>query len=122
MAFFLATPGAIPPQGPLSPRTAAPHPAAESPSGAIRVDASLVLIPVHVTTEDGASVTDLSKESFHVFEDSTEQPITYFAKDDAPVSIGVLLDTSGSMQHKMRRCSEARQAFFAPPTPPTNSS
>ena len=71
------------------------------------MDASLVLIPVHVTTADGASVTDLSKESFHVLEDNAEQQITYFAKDDAPVSIGVLLDTSASMQHKMRRSSEA---------------
>ena len=85
-----------------SPRAPVP-----SPPGTIRVDAPLVLIPVHVTTAAGASVTDLSKVSFHVFEDNAEQQITYFAKDEAPVSIGVLLDTSASMQHKMRRTSEA---------------
>ena len=107
LAVFLATPGAVLSQGPLWPRTPAARAATESPPGTIRVDASVVLIPVHVTTAVGASVTDLSKESFHVFAENTEQEITYFAKDDAPVSIGVLLDTSGSMQHKMRRSSEA---------------
>jgi len=107
VAFFLVAPGAIRSQGPLSSRSPAPRAAAELPPGTIRVDASLVLIPVRVTTPDGASVTELSKESFHVLEDNAEQQITYFAKDDAPVSIGVLLDTSASMQHKMRRSSEA---------------
>jgi Ca-activated chloride channel family protein len=84
----------------------------EGPPATIRVDASLVLIPVHVTTWDGASVTTLPKESFVIFEDNAEQEITYFAKDDAPVSIGVLLDTSASMHNKMRRSSEAAARFF----------
>src|SRR5215813_10433872 len=106
VVFFLAAPDAMVSQGPLSPRTPAPR-AAAAPPGTIRVEASLVLIPVHVTTGDGTSVTDLSEERFHVFEDNAEQQITYFAKDDAPVSIGVLLDTSASMQHKMRRSAEA---------------
>ena len=78
----------------------------------IRVDTTLVLIPAHVTTRDGASVTDLSKDNFRVSEDNIEQKITYFAKDDAPISIGVLLDTSGSMRNKMRRSSEAAATFF----------
>ena len=106
VTLSLAAPQAVLQQGPLSPRTP-PHAAAKMPPADIRVDASLALIPVHVTTADGAFVTDLSKESFHVFEDNFEQQITYFAKDDALVSIGVLLDTSASMQHKMRRCSAA---------------
>jgi len=100
-------------QGPLltsrSPRT---HVMADTPPVTIRVDASLVLIPVHVTTFGGASVSDLPKESFRLFEDNVEQKVTYFAKDDAPVSIGILLDTSSSMRSKMRRSSEAAAAFF----------
>ena len=74
--------------------------------------ASLVLIPVHVTTAIGASVTDLRKESFRLSEDNVEQKISYFVKDDAPISIGVLLDTSGSMRNKMKRSSEAAATFF----------
>ncbi len=83
----------------------------------IRVDTTLVLIPAHVTTGGGAPVTDLSKDNFRVSEDNVEQKITYFAKDDAPISIGVLLDTSGSMRNKMRRSSEAAATFFQTANP-----
>ena len=83
----------------------------------IRVDTTLVLIPAHVTTGDGASVTDLLKDNFRVSEDNVEQKITYFAKDDAPISIGVLLDTSGSMRNKVHRSSEAAATFFQTANP-----
>ena len=78
----------------------------------LRVDTSLVLIPVHVTTPLGVSVTDLSKANFRVFEDNVEQPITHFAKDDAPLSIGLVFDASASMHNKLRKSSEAAAAFF----------
>ena len=55
----------------------------------IRIDSALVLIPAHVTTGYGASVTDLTRDSFRVSEDNVEQKITYFAKDDAPISIRI---------------------------------
>jgi VWFA-related protein len=80
--------------------------------GQLRVDASIVLIPVHVTTPFGVSVTDLDKNSFRIFEDTVEQKITYFVKDDAPISIGMLLDASGSMRNKMHRSCEAAASFF----------
>lgn len=78
----------------------------------MRVDSSLVLIPVHVTTAGGASVTGLKKEDFTLFEDGVERTITHFAKDDAPISAGVLLDISGSMKNKMAKASEAATEFF----------
>jgi Ca-activated chloride channel family protein len=100
-------------QGPLlTSRSPGSRVLPEAPPVSIRVDASLVLIPVHVTTAYGASVTDLPKESFRLFEDDVEQKITYFVKDDAPISIGVLLDTSGSMHNKMRRSAQAAASFF----------
>ena len=83
-----------------------------SASPVVRVDSSLVLIPVHVTTAGGASVTDLKKEDFELFEDGVQQTITHFAQDDAPVSAGVLLDVSGSMRNKMAKASEAATEFF----------
>jgi len=78
----------------------------------MRVHSSLVLIPVHVTTAGGASVTSLRKEDFELFEDGVKQTITHFAQDDAPVSAGVLLDVSGSMRNKMAKASEAATEFF----------
>src|SRR5271166_3717417 len=67
----------------------------------LRVDVPLVLIPVHVTTPLGASVSNLNKGNFRVFEDTVEQTITHFASEDAPLSIGLLFDASGSMRNKM---------------------
>jgi VWFA-related protein len=82
------------------------------PRTRLRVDSALVQIPVHVTTAAGASVTGLTRDNFQVFEDNVEQKITHFAMEDAPISIGLLFDSSGSMQDKMRWSSEAAAQFF----------
>jgi len=78
----------------------------------LRVDTSLVLVPVHVTTPLGVSVTDLNKTNFQIFEDNVEQTITHFSKDDAPLSIGLVFDASGSMRNKLHKSSEAAAALF----------
>jgi VWFA-related protein len=87
-------------------------PATELPSAHLRVDTSLVLVPVHVTTPLGISITDLNKTNFQLFEDNVEQTITHFAKDDAPLSIGLVFDASASMHNKLHKSSEAAAAFF----------
>src|SRR5215469_15160249 len=69
----------------------------EAPRAELRVDASLVEVPVHVTTFEGRAVRDLKAEDFRVLEDGVEQKITYFTRDDAPLSVGLLFDASGSM-------------------------
>jgi Ca-activated chloride channel family protein len=78
----------------------------------LRTDSSLVVIPTWVTTAAGASVTSLNKENFRVVEDNVEQPIAYFIQDDAPLSIGLLFDTSGSMRTKMDKASQSVAEFF----------
>jgi Ca-activated chloride channel family protein len=87
-------------------------PAAELLPAHLRVDTSLVLVPVHVTTRLGTSVTDLNKTNFQIFENNVEQTITHFAKDDAPTSIGLVFDASASMRNKLHKSSEAAAAFF----------
>jgi Ca-activated chloride channel family protein len=71
-----------------------------------------VLIPAQVTTRQGSPVMDLKPQDFRILEDGAEQQISYFTKDDAPVSIGLLLDSSGSMRNKKQKSSEAAAAFF----------
>jgi Ca-activated chloride channel family protein len=83
----------------------------------LRIDSSLVQIPVHVTTAYGASITNLTRENFQILEDDVEQTITHFAQDDAPVSVGLLFDASGSMQNKMRKSSEAVASFLKTANP-----
>jgi Ca-activated chloride channel family protein len=60
----------------------------------------------------GSSVTGLRKENFRVFEDGVEQEVTHFASEDAPISIGLLFDSSGSMKNKVAKSAEAAAAFF----------
>jgi VWFA-related protein len=86
------------------------RPAAEDAT--LRINSSLVLVPVHVTAASGATVTGLKKEDFLLFEDGVPQRITHFAQDDAPVSAGVLLDVSGSMKNKLQMASDAATSFF----------
>jgi VWFA-related protein len=95
----------------------APRPADELPPANLRVDTSLVQIPVHVTTQLGVSVPDLEKQHFQVFEDNVEQTITHFSKDDAPLSIGLVFDASASMRNKIHKSSEAASAFFRTANP-----
>ena len=87
------------------------------PQARLRIDSSLVLIPVHVTTPDGISVTTLTKGNFRLTEDSVEQTITHFSKDDAPISLGLVFDTSGSMRNKMRKSLQAVAKFFKTANP-----
>ncbi|HTB12543.1 MAG TPA: VWA domain-containing protein [Bryobacteraceae bacterium] len=95
----------------IATRVAAKSPL-ELPAAHLRVDMSLVLVPVHVTTRLGVSVTDLDKTNFQLFEDNVEQTITHFSKDDVPLSIGLVFDASASMHNKLHKSSEAAAAFF----------
>jgi VWFA-related protein len=97
------------PMGPIEPRLLRKD---TIPPADLRVDVPLVQIPVHVTTPLGASVTNLRADSFQLLEDGVKQRITHFSSEDAPISIGMLFDASGSMRNKMRQSSEAVAAFF----------
>jgi VWFA-related protein len=83
----------------------------------LRVDASLVEVPVHVTTSEGRPVINLKPENFRVLEDGIEQKITYFTRDDAPLSVGLLFDASGSMQNKIGKSAEAAASFVKTANP-----
>src|SRR4051812_33804665 len=73
----------------------------------IRVNSQLVLIPVTVTDSQNRFVTGLEKEQFKLYEGKSEQVITHFASEDAPVSIGFVFDCSGSMGDKLTKSREA---------------
>jgi Ca-activated chloride channel family protein len=73
----------------------------------IRVNSQLVLIPVTVTDSQNRFVTGLEKEQFKLYEGRSEQVITHFASEDAPVSIGFVFDCSGSMGDKLTKSREA---------------
>src|SRR5438270_8992074 len=92
-------------------------PAAKAPRSDIRVDTTVVLINVTVTDPLNRFVTGLEKENFKVFEDKGEQKIVHFASEDAPLSIGLVFDTSGSMGNKLTKSRQAVGEFFKTANP-----
>jgi Ca-activated chloride channel family protein len=78
----------------------------------IRLDVNLVLVPVTVTDRNGASVLGLTSDQFRLFEEREPQKIVSFAREEAPVSVGVVFDLSGSMKNKLREAREASRALF----------
>jgi len=83
----------------------------------MKVDVNLVLIPVTITDPMNRLVTGLDKENFQVFENKDQQELKSFSSEDAPVSIGVVFDMSGSMSSKIERAREAVIEFFKTANP-----
>jgi len=85
--------------------------ASPSFSSAIRKDVDLVLVPVTITDLTGRLVRGLDKDNFQIFEGKHRQEIRHFSNEDTPVSVGIILDTSGSMHSKLDRAREAVMEF-----------
>lgn len=83
----------------------------------IRVNKTLVLINVTVTDPLNRFVTGLEKEHFRLYEDKVEQNISTFSSEDAPLSIGLVFDTSGSMGPKLQKSRQAAAEFFKTANP-----
>jgi Ca-activated chloride channel homolog len=87
------------------------------PRSEIRIDKQLVLVPVAVTTANGTYVTGLDKDMFRIYENGVEQTIESFTSEDAPMSVGVVFDTSGSMGAKLQRSRQAVAEFMKSANP-----
>jgi Ca-activated chloride channel homolog len=83
----------------------------------LKVDVDLVLVPVTITDPMNRLVTGLEKDNFQLFEGNSQQEIRSFSSEDAPVSLGVIFDSSGSMSSKMDRAKEAVVEFFKTANP-----
>ncbi len=66
-----------------------------------------MVLPVSVANKDGKLITDLQQKSFKVFENGIEQPIKIFRREDVPISLGIIIDNSGSMREKRQRVETA---------------
>jgi len=83
----------------------------------LRVDSDLVLINTIVTDSHGKPVTGLSASQFRLQEDGVEQTIQFCSSEDAPVSIGLVLDSSGSMGNKIELLKRAAVQFVRAANP-----
>ncbi|MGH9902632.1 MAG: VWA domain-containing protein, partial [Pyrinomonadaceae bacterium] len=77
----------------------------------VRVNTTLVTIPVSITDRDGRYIPDLRKEDFRIYEDGAEQEVAYFAAVDKPFTVALVLDTSNSTAFKLEDIQDAAIAF-----------
>jgi Ca-activated chloride channel homolog len=88
------------------------RPSSELRVPSIRLDIKMVMIPTNVTDQHDQPILKLHKEDFRLFEDSTEQKIESFSIDQAPVSLGIVFDASGSMRNKIDKSFKAVEQFL----------
>ena len=82
-----------------------------------RAEARLVVLHVTVTNGHGELVTNLDRNAFRVFEDGRAQTISLFGRDDVPISLGVIIDNSGSMRSLRSSVEAAALAFVRASNP-----
>ena len=93
----------------------APSPAQETieiaDGGVLRIESSLVVLPVGVKDRDGRAVSDLKKEDFRIYETGVEQEIAYFAPVDEAFTVVLMLDTSSSVWKELDKIKDAAARF-----------
>jgi Ca-activated chloride channel family protein len=77
----------------------------------VRVETTLVSIPVSVMDRDGKYIPNLRKEDFRVWEDGVEQQVAYFASTEKPFTVALVIDTSGSTKYKLDEIQNAAITF-----------
>lgn len=106
------------------PRSSAPanavpgmNPALRTHTKPVKVNVDLVLVPVTVTDPMNRLVTGLDKENFEIYEGKKKEEIRHFSSEDAPISLGVIFDHSGSMTDKIDKAKQAVIEFFKTANP-----
>lgn len=106
--------GANRPAGQQQPNVQAPEPTAPEEVDAgdiIKVNTTLVTIPVSVMDRDGRYVPNLNKSDFRIWEDGLEQEVAFFASVEKPFSVFLVLDTSPSTKFRLEDIQDAAIAF-----------
>jgi Ca-activated chloride channel family protein len=83
----------------------------------LQIDVNLVVVNVTVTDPFDRIVTGLEQTNFQVFDEKVEQKIEAFSTEDAPISVGLIFDSSGSMSDKIQKSKEAALQFFKTSNP-----
>ena len=112
MACGSLSPGTLFAQNPIPLNNNAPPPPGQEVSpdkqgGSIKVNVNLVVLHTTVLDDRGKFVDGLQESNFRVFEDKVEQKLSVFKREDVPVSMGLVIDNSGSMRDKRPRVNEA---------------
>ena len=105
------------PAGVDAPIATGPASAKAKPGSLLRMNVDMVLVPVTVTDPMNRLVTGLEQEDFQILENNGAQKIKSFSAEDAPVSIGIIFDLSGSMTSKIIRARDSILQFIKTANP-----
>jgi VWFA-related protein len=93
-------------------------PVSQDDTGTVfRTDTRLVVLPTTVVDKSGHLVTNLTREAFTIFENGVAQQIKQFKREDVPVSMGLIIDNSGSMREKRAKVEAAALAMVKASNP-----
>lgn len=98
----------------------AQQPQSQRQQGEAKIVRNVDLVVLHTTVVDprsGHVVTDLKRENFRIFEDKVEQKMDTFRQEDVPVTVGLIIDNSGSMREKRERVNSAALTFVKTSNP-----
>jgi len=106
------------PTGPPPPPGYVP-PGQQASSEDHKLKAAVELVVLHVTVADGKGqfISDLKQGNFRVFEQNIEQKLSFFSRDDIPVTMGLVIDNSGSMREKRDQVNAAAMTFVRTSNP-----
>jgi VWFA-related protein len=82
-------------------------PPAQDDGATFTLDTNLVVLYASVLDKNGKLVTNIPQSAFKVFENNVEQPLKIFNREDVPVSMGIVIDNSGSMREKRPKVAAA---------------
>jgi len=108
-----------PPQNQTPAQSQAPAPAAEAGDdiAVFRAGTQLVDLAISVLDKNGKPIPGIPQSAFEVYENNVRQPVKVFRAEDAPVSIGIVIDNSGSMRDKRARVAAAALALVTHSNP-----
>ena len=86
-----------------------------------RTQVNQVVVYASIYDKENQLVSDLSRDDFIVSEDNVEQELSYFGQDDVPSTLGMVIDSSGSMRNKYELVNEASLLFLTMNNPPANT-
>jgi Ca-activated chloride channel homolog len=94
-----------------------PPPVTQEPNHSIKQNVDMVVLHATVTNKNGDFVEGLTKNDFRVYEDKVEQRIAVFQRRDIPVTMGLVIDNSGSMREKRAQVAAAGLTFVKTSNP-----
>ncbi len=104
--------GEPPPPPRLKPKPTPTPPEEFNEGEIIKIDTELVTLNVRVIDRNNRPIGDVKESDFHIFEDGVEQPVSFFTREEVPVSYGLAVDNSGSLRSQLLSVIDASKTII----------